>query len=888
MVLVPGSRLGPYEILGAIGVGGMGEVYRAVDSNLKRSVAIKVLPILVAGDAERLARFQREAEVLAALNHPNIAAIYGLEKTPDLTALVMELVDGEDLSQRIARLRASGASARQAGMPIDEALAIAKQIVDALEAAHEQGIIHRDLKPANIKVRGDGTVKVLDFGLAKATDSQPGGADAMSISPTITSPALTKAGVILGTAAYMSPEQARGRAVDARTDIWAFGCVLYEMLSGHAAFSGPTITDTLAAILERQPDWTALPPATPPLVIRLLRRCLEKNVSRRLHDIADARLDLEDANFLPANVVPARAPTRASWTTAAAWALASVATGAAIFAFSRGTPATTAEPLRFTIALASGEELPMDAGLPPPLAISRDGRGIAYVTRRAAGNRIYLRRRDDVDGKPIAGTEGGMSPFFSPDGQWIGFASGGFLRKVPVQGGPPQTIAPVPNMLAATWSEDGWIVFHQWSGGLFKVEAAGGTPAELTHVGEQDAHQVPSALPEGKSILFASSQGNAAPVIEVVDLATKTRKRLLEGNDPHYVSSGRLVFTRVGRLYTVPFDLARLAVTGTAVPASDEIVVTEVQNRGALAVAEDGTIAYVAATPLSGRLVLVDASGNVRSAGEGLDRFRHPRFSPDGTRFVTFVQAESAINELWIYDLERKTRSRLSASGLVGRPIWSPDGKNITFQKNGDIYTTPADDSGPPALLLAKDPGLQFFPLAWSRDGRTLVYSRPAPETNRDVYVLPAGGKPTPFLATTRDERSAMLSPDGHWMVYAVLEAGREEEVYVQRFPNSGERIAVSVGGGREPVWSPSGDEIFYRSNDGQKMMAVTARTQGTLEIGPPRLLFEGQFRQGAFWSEYDVSPKTHEFLMVAADGPLQPRLAVAMNWITPEKSSKR
>jgi eukaryotic-like serine/threonine-protein kinase len=855
----------------------MGEVYRATDRNLKRSVAIKVLPATVAGDADRLGRFRREAEVLAALNHPNIGAIYGLEKTPDFTALVMELVEGEDLSERIAR----------GLMPIDEALSIAKQIAEALDAAHERGIIHRDLKPANIKVRADGTVKVLDFGLAKAVDvrssgsSRAGGPGGLSMSPTISVHA-TQAGIILGTAAYMAPEQARGKRVDKRADIWAFGCVLYEMLTGRTAFSGPTVTDTLAAILERAPDWAALSPATPPLVGRLLRRCLEKDVRRRLHDIADARLDLEDADLLPIDAVAARARIRPSWTTAAAWTLAAIATGAAIWAFSRGKATATAEPLRFTIGLATGEELPMDAGLPPPVAISRDGRSIAYVTRRAAGNRIYLRRRDDVDGKPIAGTEGGVSPFFSPDGQWIGFASGGFLRKVPVQGGTPQNIASVSNVLRATWSDNGWIVFHQWSGGLFKVEAAGGTATELTHSGERDAHQVPYALPGGRSVLFASSQNGAAPQIELVDLATRTRKRLLEGNDPHYLASGRLVFTRAGRLYSAPFDLGRLEVTGPAVPASDEIAVTEVQNRGALAVAEDGTIAYVPATSFSGRLVLVDANGNVRSAGEGFDSFRHPRFSPDGARFVTWVESQSATNELWVHDLERKTRLRLSTGGEVSRPIWSPDGKSITFQKSGDLYTMPADDSGSPTLLLAKDRVRQIFPLAWSRDGRTLVYSRPAPETNRDVYVLPAGGKPTPVLATTRDERSAMLSPDGHWMVYAVLEAGREEEVYAQRFPGPGDRIAVSVGGAREPVWSPSGDEIFYRSIDGQRMMAVTARTERTLTIGRPRVLFEGQFRQGTFWSEYDVSPKTHEFLMVAFDEPLKPRLAVAVNWITP------
>ena len=309
----------------------------------------------------------------------------------------------------------------------------------------------------------------------------------------------------------------------------------------------------------------------------------------------------------------------------------------------------------------------------------------------------------------------------------------------------------------------------------------------------------------------------------------------------------------------------------------------EVQNRGALAVAENGTIAYVPATSLSGRLVLVDANGGVRSAGAGFDHFRHPRFSPDGNRFVTFVQSESGINELWVYDLGRQTRSRLSAAGAVSRPIWSSDGKTITFQSNGNIASTPADDSGPASVLLPREPD-PLYPLAWSRDGRTLVFSRPMPQTNRDVWVMPARGKPTPFLATTRDERSAMLSPDGHWMVYAVLEAGREEEVYVQRYPGPGDRAAVSVGGGREPVWSPSGDQIFYRSIDGERMMAVSVRTEPTLTIGQPRMLFQGQFRLGSFWSEYDVSPKTKDFLMVAVDEPTRPRVAVAMNFLQAER----
>jgi Tol biopolymer transport system component len=869
MPIAAGTRLGVYEFIAPIGAGGMGEVYHARDTRLGRDVALKILPAAVAHDPERIARFTREAQVLASLNHPHIAGIYGLEEDSGVSALALEFVDGPTLAERLA----------QGPVPLAEALAIARQLVDALDAAHTQGIIHRDLKPANIKMRPDGAVKVLDFGLAKSVD--PGDVDAAR-SPTVTE--LSRAGIILGTAAYMSPEQSRGRDVDKRTDIWAFGCVLYEMLSGVAAFSRPTITDTLVAIIERQPDWSALPASTPSLVARLLRRCLEKDVRQRLRDIADARPDLDDSDAHSSLAVASgRARSRRPWwTAAAAWTLTAVATIGAVWSFSRGTHAPAPDPLRFAVALPAGEELPMDAGLPPPLAISRDGRNIAYVLRRSAGSHIYLRRREDVDGKLIAGTEGGSSPFFSPDGQWLGFASGGFLRKIPIRGGTPQNIAAVSNMLQATWSEDSWIVFHQWSGGLFRVEAAGGTPVEFTHVSDRfDAHQSPSALPGGRSVLFAVSHRNTtASVIEVVDRSSGTRKRLLEGGDPQYLSNGRLAFTRAGRLYTAPFDLSHLDVTGPATPASDEILVSVVQDRGALSVAEDGTIAYVPAVSGAGRLVLVNIDGRVRPAAEGVEWFRHPRFSPDGTRFVTSVQAQSGSSELWVYDVEHKTRWRLTVNGEVSRPIWSHDGKNITFQKDGDICTMPADDSGPATVLLAKDATALVYPLAWSRDGRTLVYSRPSPDTNRDVYVLPAGGKPTPFLATTRDERSAMLSPDGHWMVYAVLEAGREEEVYVQRYPGPGDRAAVSVGGGREPVWSPTGNEIFYRSVDGEQMMTVSVRTEPTLSVGTPRLLFHGQFRPGLFWSEYDVSPKTGDFLMVAVDEPIQPRLVVAEHWM--------
>jgi Tol biopolymer transport system component len=875
LTLTSGTRLGVYEIAAQIGEGGMGQVFRATDTKLKRQVAIKVLPPSFAADPDRLARFQREAEVLASLNHPHIAGIYGLEDSAGMVALVMELVEGEDLSQRIARGR----------FPLHQALAIGKQIAQALEAAHDQGIVHRDLKPANIKLRADGAAKVLDFGLAKAIEPAAAAGVSAVHSPTITSPAMTAQGVILGTAAYMAPEQARGMPVDKRADIWAFGIVLFEMLSGSQAFSGGDVAHVLARVIEGEPDWNALPPTTPPLVVRLLRRCLEKDVRRRLRDIADAKADLEDAvRFELAGAAPTRAVPR--WPSAAAWTLAATATFVAAWSLTRQAPEPSSGPLKFTIAIAQGEQLPMEGGLPTPVAISRDGRQIAYVTRRPSGNRIYIRRREDADGRPVAGTEGGSGPFFSPDGQWLGFSSGGFIRKIPIQGGTPQNIATASNVLNATWSDDGWIVFHQWwggpgTGGLFKVEATGGTASQLTRTVDREVHQVPHALPGGRGVLFAVSQPATASFVELIDLSTGTRKRLLEGNGPHYLAGGRIAFTRAGRVHTAPFDPTRLEVTGPAVPASDDIVVTEVQNRGALAIAESGTIVYVPATSPAGRLVLVDRKGGMRSAGEGFDDFRHPRISPDGSRFVTFVLTESRSTELWVYDLVRRTRSRLDTDGSVSRPIWSSDGKTLIFQSKGDIYSMPSDGSGPAVVLQPRVEGADaVYPLSLSRDGRTLVFSRAAPQTNRDVWVRPEDGTPTPFLATNRDERSAMLSPDGRWMVYGVLEAGREEEVYAQRYPGPGERVAISVGGGREPVWSPSGDEIFYRSTDGQRLIAVSVRTGPTLTTGRPQTLFEGQFALGSFWSNYDVSSKTNEFLMVAVDGPTRPQLTVALNWL--------
>jgi Tol biopolymer transport system component len=849
----------------------MGEVYRARDGSLKRDIAVKVLPAPSASDAERLARLQREAELLATLNHPNIAAIYGLEDAGGTSALLLELVEGPTLADRL----------RRGPLAISEALSIACQIADALDAAHDRDIVHRDLKPANIKVRDDGVVKVLDFGLAKAMEPIRPGAVASEILTTM-EPGLTRRGTIVGTAPYMSPEQARGHAVDKRTDIWAFGCVLYEMLTGRAAFARPTVTDTLAAVVEQSPNWAGLPPQTPQVVVRLLRRCLEKDLRRRLRDIADARLDLEDVD---GSSVDERSSSRAQTLRliAAACVLVVGTATAAFFSLARGDDVPTPDPVRFSLDLQPGEELPLDAGLPVPVAMSRDGRSIVYVTRRSSGNRMYLRRSDRADASMIAGTEGGSAPFLSPDGQWLGFVSGRSIRRVRVEGGTPENLGPVDTPMSATWCDDGAILFNEWGSGLFRLAADGGTPEPLTSLDEQaeeQLHQSPFCLPGTPAALFSVTRRGRPPAVELVDVPTGRRKYLLEGSSPQYVSSGHLVFVRNGQLLAVPFDLTRQEASGPAVALADEISVTTVQDRGVFAVSLEGALAYVPAVSNLSRLVLVDATGGSRPVVDGQYRFSHPRYSPDGTRLVVGVFSEAGGTELWVHDLERRTRLRLSASGPVSRPIWSHDGKSITFQQGGSLYSIPADDSAAPEPLLERDASANaLFPLAWSRHGPTLVYSRPAPGTNRDVFTLSPGGTPTPFLVTPRDERSAMLSPDGPWMVYAALETGREEEVYVERYPGPGDRVVVSVGGGREPVWSPWDDEIFYRSSDGQRMMMVTVRTEPALTIGRPENLFQGRFRTGLFWADYDVHPKTREFLMLAVDEPQQPRLTVALNW---------
>ncbi|MGB2714843.1 MAG: protein kinase [Vicinamibacterales bacterium] len=836
-----------------------------------------MLPEVFAQDSDRLGRFKREAQLLASLNHTNIAAIYGFEEAAPssvsgqvtLHALVLELVEGPTLAELIA-----GQSAR--GIPVSDALPIASQIARALEAAHEKGIVHRDVKPANIKVTPDGIVKVLDFGIAKMRAPDEGAVEASTVTTVG-----TQAGTLLGTAAYMSPEQARGQAVDKRSDIWAFGCVLYEMLTGRGAFAGATVSDTLAHVLEREPDWSRLPAATPASVRRLLRRCLEKGPKQRLRDIGDARLELQDGlEPLPADRTGDVRTLRVAVGACAVFAV--VAGVMAIWSLTRVPPTTPSDLVRFTIDLQPDEQLALDAGLPQPLTISPDGRTILYGARRPDGHRIYVRRLDSIESTPIAGTEGGIGPFVSPDGEWVAFVSGGFLRRVPIHGGPPQAIAPVQNFMGGTWGPDDSIVYTEWSSGLFKVSARGGTPQPLTSVDEargEVGHMVPHMLPAGNAVLFAVRSQGEALRLDLVEMATGRRRPLFEGSDPHYLSSGHVLFLRSGALHAVPFEATRLEPTGPVTRISETASIASDPNRGVLAAATDGTLVYQPASEGPSRLVWVDRKGGSTPAIDEPQRFVHPRLSPDGTCVVVWLPQQVGGNELWIYDVARKTRLRLSVSGQVSRPIWSHDGKRITFQKDSSLYSIPADDSTGPGLVLERTaPANGLFPLAWSRDGGTLVYSRPARETNRDVFTLAIDGTAAAFLETPRDERSAMLSPDGRWMLYAALEPGREEEVYVQRHPGPGERVVVSPGGGREPIWSPLGNEIFYRSIDGRRMMAVDVTTEPELRIGVPRLLFEGDFQTGSFFSNYDVTPDAKQFLMIEGAAAPQSRLHVVVH----------
>ncbi len=856
-MLTPGIRIGPYEVVGSLGAGGMGEVYRARDTALGRDVALKILPEAFASDADRLARFDREAKTLAALNHANIAHIYGLatsagDSGTHARALVMELVDGEDLAARIAR----------APLPIDEALPIARQIAEALEAAHEHGIVHRDLKPANIKVRRDGAVKVLDFGLAKALDQgsgigsqeSPQAADGrLANSPTITSPAvMTVGGMILGTAAYMSPEQARGRQVDKRADIWAFGCVLYEMLTGRRAFAGEDVTDTIVSVVSREPDWAALGPDTPPSIRRLLRRCLIKNPKERLPDIAVARLEIDEAAADDSLLdIQGRPPIPARHRSSLLpWIVTAISLTAATAMLIRWAPWRAAPPplpIQMTAELHPDVTLTFGQGRAGSVILSPDGATMAFVaTSEAAPLRLFVRPLANAQATVLAGSDGATNPFFSPDGQWVAFFADGKLKKVSVNGGAVVTLCDAPSNRGGDWSEDGTIVFSPDRTGVpvVRVSEAGGTPEPITQLAGGDViHRWPQMLPGGRAVLYTANTnpiGFDSARIIVQPLPGGTPKTLVRaGYYGRYLPSGHLLYVQQGTLFAARFDVDRLEMIGSAVPIIENVANNSASGGAELAFSDTGTLAFVPGRTLTAALPIlwVDRQKQFRPLRREPTVWSDPRFSPDGSRIATAVLDRGQL-DVWIYDwtadrLQRQT----AAAGNNDGPVWTPDGRRIVFASTrgrttgSDLYWQRVDMSGQVQRLT--DSETQKRAESWHPDGKRLIYTE-INKSGTDLMLLPIDGdeasgwrpgKPQPFLNGRFNEISAMFSPDGRWLAYETDETGRFE-VYVTPFPGPGGRLQVSTRGGLWPTWSRTRSELLFTTL-GEGIFVLPYRIEG-------------------------------------------------------------
>jgi len=885
LALLPGTRLGVYEVTAQIGAGGMGEVYKATDTNLKRAVALKVLPEMVAADAERLARFQREAEVLAALNHPNIAAIYGLERSGATTALVMEMVEGEDLSMVIKR----------GPVALTDALHIAKQIADALEAAHEQGIIHRDLKPANIKVRADGTVKVLDFGLAKALVPEGAGAagTSASLSPTLTSPAMTQAGMILGTAAYMSPEQARGRAVDRRADIWAFGCVLFEMLTGQRAFEGDDISVTLADVIRGDPEWKNLPPGLSPTLHTYLRRCLAKDPGQRVRDIGDVRLALEGAFDTPvsAALVARPAASRARWL----WPAVALIVGglATALVMRSGAPITAPQQVRrFVHTLPATVSLPEAAGT--LIGLSPDGQTLVYRASEKGVFSLFRRGLGELDARAIPGTEnaGQSSPFFSADGLWVGFTlDNSVLMKVSLAGGRPVKIGGMTSEVrGASWGRDDSIILGLSAGGLARVSAGGGAVASLTKREDSRLHWYPQMLPGGRAVLFtASDPAPDAADLLVLDLSTNVLTTVVRGAAAgRYVPTGHLVFVRGGDLWAVRFDPVRVQVSGEPVVVEQGIRV-EAGGAVQMAVADDGTLAYIPGAVGGGSrsLVWVNRDGREQRLNLEAGLYSAPRISPDGTRAVL-----AQVSDLWIWDFTRETKTKLTSVETANwYTAWTADSSRIAYsdKATGNVYWKAANNTGSPERLggnvrQAESAGAE--PYFFSPSGKELVFrdrSNAQTGDNIGIVALTDGAAPTWLLNQPFIERNAELSPNGRWMAYQSNESGRHE-IYVRPFPKvDADRVSVSNAGGAYPLWSRDGRELFYvePGSPVPRLMSVAVRAdEPAFSIGARTPLLAWPYFSG-LGRNYDVS-KDGRFLALKAaeaDTAAPARIVIVEHW---------
>jgi eukaryotic-like serine/threonine-protein kinase len=905
LALVPGSRLGVYEVIAHIGEGGMGQVYRARDTRLNRDVALKVLPDAFAGDTERLARFTREAQTLAALNHPAIAHIHGLEESGDVRALVMELVEGEDLSQRIA----AGA------IPLDEALPIARQIADALEAAHAQGIVHRDLKPANIKLRRDGAVKVLDFGLAKAMAPEPSRAAAVQLSqsPTIMSPALVSgAGVILGTAAYMAPEQAKGREADKRSDIWSFGCVLYEMLTGRRPFDGDDMTEVLGAVVRLEPNWDVLPSNVPPPIRTLLQRCLVKDPRKRIADIAAAQFVLEhQADVTTAPSTSARS-SRIAWLVAALSVIASIV--AAIVALRVAGSGTFArDVVQFTIDAPEntlfGGPVAGGTGSAAQIAISPDGRNIAFVAGAKTAFQIWLRPVASGDAQPIEGTDGGTFPFWSPDSQSIGFFAAGKLKRVNIAGGPPIALADVSAGRGGSWSRDNVIVFERAVGsGLFRVPSAGGSPTPVTMLANgEDAHRWPHFLPDGRHFFYTAVTGACCPPAKPGSIKIGSLDQnepvitLMQADSSASYISGHVLFARDETLMAQGFDPETRQLVGDPVPVTERISMEGSRYVSASA-SESGTLVYArGGAPSPYQLTWFDRDGRtLGTLGEGATDV-NLAISPDERQVALALRTGNAGNlDIWTIDVARNLRNRVTSDSQSERsPVWSPDGTRLVFgggarrndgPERAVLSQTLANQTASNEILVEAEstPSRPCAPLQcgltptdWSSDGRFLLYtfSGAFPPTS-DIWALPLSGdrKPFPVVHGEFNESLGEFSPDTRWIAYMTDETG-QPNVYVQPFRRAGGKYRISPNGGRNPHWRADGKELFYLDAEGVLTAVSITGSDATLEAGPPRPLF----RTGVISLQqmYSVTRDGQRFLVSVRpqNGATTAPLTVIVNW---------
>jgi serine/threonine-protein kinase len=898
--MVPGTTVGGYRLLDVLGAGGMGEVFRAEDVRLGREVALKVLHDALASDTDWFARFEREARVLASLNHPNIATLLGFRDLDDRCVIEMELVPGDTLAKRIA-----------AGpVPLNELLPIVKQIALALEAAHDRGVIHRDLKPANIKITPEGRVKVLDFGIAKVLAEGP----VVDVANTPTSSG-TRRELLLGTPRYMSPEQVRALPLDRRTDIWSFGCVFYEALTARPPFDAVGSTDTMAAILRDEPDWTALD-HVPPVIQRLIRRCMRKDLQVRLRDIADARIEIEEVlnetaalAFAPGVRVRSRSRVRRRMGVAAA-AVAGLA-----LLVAAGWVATRSETVaprlaRVAIPLNPGQHLV--AGASMPFALSQDGARLAYVAMQSGSPpQVFLRALDRFEATAIGGTEGATAPFFSPDGEWLGFYAGDALQRVALRGGTPLKISDAPPVASGAWAPDDSVVFATTlpGDGLWRVPASGGVPQQLTKPDTAKGdlrHTHPRVLPDGTTVLFTALAADGA-YTGLLSLGTGEWKVLrqarMTGGGAQFVAPDRLVYAEAGNLVTTSFDPHRTDVRGEQIPLLERVETAE-DGTGWFGALPSALVYVPGRTSVPQRtLVLVDREGRTTPFSDVRGAYSHPRFSPDGRSVAVTVESESG-SDVWIFDVQRGRRTRLTTIGASRFPTWTADGASIVFQTNRTAAWTlfrQRVNGGQPQPLLTGAPATHDavmsqiaarllpgsppaltganpqYPASAAVSG-TLAFTERRTSGERDIWVLDPGSEPAPFLMSPSDESAPVFSRDGRFLAYVSDESGRSE-VYVQPYPGPGEKWPVSTDGGTDPVWAPDGRQLYYRA--GSRIMAAAIQVAPVFVAGAPRPLFDGAFEFSERDRNFDLSPDGTKFLAIRSQSAEPaPEFRLIFNWL--------